>query len=215
MSVAVLSTFHVHPTEDLLDEYVFGRLQEPALSELEDHLFTCSRCQSTLAELDDYVRVMKIALADLQHAGSSPAAAPPAWARRPGNKTAIWALGLVLVLSGSAMIWRRMQTPPETVTATLTAFRGGNAAALTHAPAGKPLDLIIDSTSLPPARAYRLQIVNASGNNAWSGGLMASGEKLSAHLPKGLGPGVYWVRLYEPQVPGEAGLLREFGLRLE
>jgi anti-sigma factor RsiW len=215
MSVAVLSTFHVHPTEDLLEEYIFGRLQEPALSELEDHLFTCCSCQATLAELDDYVRAAKIALAEFQHARLAPVAAPPAWARLPVNTTAIWALGLVLVLSGSAMIWRRMQTPSETVTATLTAFRGGNAAALTHAPAGKPLDLIIDTTSLPPARAYRLQIVNASGNNAWSGALMASGEKLSAHLPKGLGPGVYWVRLYEPQIPGEAGLLREFGLRLE
>jgi anti-sigma factor RsiW len=208
MSVAVLSTFHVHPTEDLLDEYIFGRLQEPALSILEDHLFTCCSCQSTLAELDDYVRAAKIALAELQHASLAPAAAPPAWARLPGNTTAIWALGLVLVLSGSAMIWRRMQTPPETVTATLTAFRGGNAAALM-------LALIIDTTSLPAARAYRLQIVNASGNNAWSGEAMASGEKLSAHLSKGLGPGVYWVRLYEPQIPGDAGLLREFGLRLE
>ena len=44
---------------------------------------------------------------------------------------------------------------------------------------------------------------------------MASGGKLAAHLSKGLGPGVYWVRLYASQDPGEASLLREFGLRLE
>jgi len=215
MSVAVLSTFHVHPTEDLLDEYVFGRLQEPALSELEDHLFTCSPCQSALAELEDYVRAMKIALADLQHVSSSPAAAPPVWGRLPGGATAIWAIGLMLVVSGGAMVWWRMQPAPETVTTTLAAFRGGDSATFAHAPAGKPLDLVIDGTSLPAASAYRLQIVNASGKHVWSGAAVASGEKLSAHVSGGLRTGVYWVRLYAPQTPGEAGLLREFGLRLD
>ncbi len=215
MSVAVLSTFHVHPTEDLLDEYVFGRLQEPALAELEDHLFTCSSCQSTLAELDDYIRAMKIALAELQHGSVAHATLPPAWARLPGGTTAIWAVGLMLVLSGSAMVWWRIRPAPEAVTATLAAFRGGDAATFAHVPAGKPLDLVIDGTSLPAASAYRLQIVNASGKSVWSGPAVASGEKLSAHLTTGLGPGVYWVRLYASQVPGEAGLLREFGLRLE
>jgi anti-sigma factor RsiW len=215
MSVAVLSTFHVHPTEDLLDEYVFGRLQEPALSELEDHLFTCSSCQSTLTELDDYIRAIKIVLAELQHESVTPATLPPAWARLPGGMTAIWAIGLMLVLSGGAMVWWRMQPAPETVTTTLAAFRGGDAATFAHAPAGKPLDLVIDGTSLPAASAYRLQIVNASGKNVWSGPAVASDEKLAAHLTAGLGPGVYWVRLYASQVPGEAGLLREFGLRLD
>ena len=108
MSVAVLSTFHVHPTEDLLDEYVFGRLQEPALSILEDHLLTCSSCQSALAALDDYIRAAKVALAEIQHERSAPRAWLPSWPRLPGGITAIWAAGLILVLAGSAMIsWRR------------------------------------------------------------------------------------------------------------
>jgi anti-sigma factor RsiW len=215
MSVAVLSTFHVHPTEDLLDEYVFGRLQEPVLSTLEDHLFSCSSCQSTLAELDDYIRAMKTALAERQSASSASAAAPPAWARLLGGTNLIWAVALLLVLAGSAMLSWRMQPAPESVAATLTAFRGGDASAFAHAPAGKPLDLVIDRTSLPAAGAYRLQTVNASGQDAWSGAAVASDGTLSAHLSKGLGPGVYWVRLYASQVPGEAGLLREFGLRLD
>jgi hypothetical protein len=112
-----------------------------------------------------------------------------------------------------------MQPAPESVAATLTAFRGGDASAFAHAPAEKPLDLVIDRTSLPAAGAYRLQIVNASGQNVWSGAAVALDGKLSAHLSKGLGPGVYWVRLYASEVPGdapgEAGLLREFGLRLD
>ena len=218
MSVAVLSTFHVHPTEDLLDEYVFGRLQEPVLSALEDHLFSCSSCQSTLAELDDYIRAMKTALAERQSASSAFAAAPPAWARLLGGTNLIRAVALLLVLAGSAMLsWRKQ--PAETVAVALTAFRGGDASAFAHAPAGKPLDLVIDGTSLPATGAYRLQIVNASGQNVWSGAAVASDGKLWAHLSKGLGPGVYWVRLYASQAPGdasgEAGLLREFGLRLD
>jgi anti-sigma factor RsiW len=215
MSVAVLSTFHVHPTEDLLDEYVFGRLQEPALSTLEDHLFTCSSCQSTLVELDDYIRATKTALVELQHASSAPATWPPAWACLRGGTTTIWAVGLMLVLAGSAIVSWRKQPAAEAVAVTLAAFRGGDAAGFAHAPARKPLDLVIDGTSLPAASAYRLQIVNASGESAWSGAAVASDQKLSAHLSKGLGPGVYWVRLYASQVPAEAGLVREFGLRLE
>ena len=228
MSVAVLSTSHVHPTDDLLDEYVFGRLPEPALSTFEDHLLTCSSCRSALAELDDYIRATKIALAELQHASLTPAVWPPGWARLPGGTTTIWALALIAVVAGTAIIsWRmvswRTQPAPETVAVILAAFRGGDAAGFAHAPPGKPLDLVIDATTLPAASAYRLQIVNASGKNVWSEAAVASDGKLSAHLPKGFGPGVYWVRLYASQAPGdvsgdapgEAGLLREFGLRLK
>jgi hypothetical protein len=217
MSVAVLSTFH--PTEDLLEEYVFGRLQEPALSTLEDHFFVCSSCQSTLADLENYIRAAKTALTELQQARPAPAAALPAWTRLPGGATAIWAVALMLAVAGGAMVSWRMQPAPETAAATLAAFRGGDAAGFAHAAARRPLDLVIDGTSLPAATAYRLQIVDASGRNAWSGAAAASasasGRRLSAHLSKGLGAGVYWVRLYDSQVPGEAGLLREFGLRLE
>jgi hypothetical protein len=215
MSVAVLPTFHVHPTEDLLEQYFFGRLPEPDLSPFEDHLLICSSCQSTLAELEDYIRAAKTALAELQHASTAPAALPPAWARLPGGTTTLWAVALVLALASGAMLSRRIRPAPETVGVTLAALRGGDAAGFAHAPAGKPLDLIIDRISLPPASAYRFQIVNASGNDTWSGAAVASDGKLSAHLARGLGPGVYWVRLYASQAPGEAGLLREFGLRLE
>ena len=100
----------------------------------------------------------------------------------------------------------------------LAALRGGGEATFAHAPARRPLDLVIDGTTLPRAGAYWLQIVDASGKNIWSGAPLASDEKLSAHLPKGFGPGVYWVRLYAQTLgdaPGEAGLLREFGLRLD
>jgi anti-sigma factor RsiW len=215
MSVAVLPTFHVHPTEDLLEEYVFGRLQEPALSTLEDHLLICSSCQSALAELEGYIRAAKSALAERQPAGPAPAASPPAWARLPDSTTTLWAVALMLALASGAMLSWRTQPAPETARVTLAAFRGGDAVAFARAAAQRPLDLAIDGTTLPPAGAYRLQIVDASGENAWSGAVVASGGMLSAHLSKGLGPGVYWVRLYASQAPAEAGLLREFGLHLE
>lgn len=215
MSVAVLPTFHVHPTEDLLEEYVLGRLLEPALSTLEDHLLICSSCQSTLAELEDYIRAAKIALQEFQQANPVPADAPPAWGHLPGGTTTIWAVALMLALAGGALVSSRMQPAPDTVAVTLAAFRGGDAAGLAQAPARKPIDLFIEGTSLPAAGAYRLEIVDASGKNAWSGTAVASDGKLSGHLSKGLGPGVYWVRLYASQASGQGGLLREFGLRLQ
>ncbi len=48
------------------------------------------------------------------------------------------------------------------------------------------------------------------GNASGRADEAASNDKLSARLPKGLSPGVYWVRLYSAQ----DDLLREFGLRL-
>jgi len=213
MSLAVLSTFHVHPTEDLLEEYVFGRLQEPALSIIEDHLLTCSCCQLTLAQLDDYIRATKVALAELQHAHAAPAARAAA-GRLPGARIAIWAAALMVVLAGSATLSWRRQPSSETIPVKLAAFRGGDGAGFAHAPAGKPLELVIDGTTLP-AGAYRLQIVNAAGKNIWTGEALTSGATHSLQLPKGLRQGVYWVRLYASQATGEPGLLREFGLRLE
>ena len=50
-----------HPDEDAFEDYIFGRLSETTISEFEEHLLACEPCQLTLAEADEYVRVMKAA----------------------------------------------------------------------------------------------------------------------------------------------------------
>ena len=58
----VISMDFVHPTEELLEEYCFRRVPEPALSVLEEHLLVCEACQAEVAGLDAYIAQLKSAL---------------------------------------------------------------------------------------------------------------------------------------------------------
>ena len=103
---------------------------------------------------------------------------------------------------------------------TLTTLRGGAADGIAQARAGQPLDLSINisslSTSRPEAGVYRLEVVDASGDQCWTGSVVPSnagqiGARIGTRLDKPLGAGIYWVRLYAPS----GKLLREFGLHLD
>jgi hypothetical protein len=55
----------VHATEELLEAYSFGRIHEPQLSWLEEHLLMCPQCQSELGDIEEYKVFMKAGLASL------------------------------------------------------------------------------------------------------------------------------------------------------
>jgi anti-sigma factor RsiW len=42
-----------HATDESLAAYSQGRLQEPLLGEVEEHLLICERCRKRLTEFDD------------------------------------------------------------------------------------------------------------------------------------------------------------------
>jgi hypothetical protein len=219
MSVAVLSTFHVHPSEDVLDEYALGRLPESTVATLEEHILLCSGCQSRVLDVDDFVAAMKTAAAEIRQKDFerlTHTANPP---HRPRVQTALWTLALVSAGIAGVVISVRIERPPEAIAVPLSAFRGGEAGGSAHAPAGRTLRLMIDSSTLPLAAEYRLQVVNANGREVWSGAAVASDGKLSAQIARTLRPGVYWVRIYSAGLSarpsGGPDLLREFGLRLD
>ena len=58
-------TLDEHPDADTLEEYAFGRLPEALSDNLEEHLLLCHRCQGALAEVDEYILLMKYATAQL------------------------------------------------------------------------------------------------------------------------------------------------------
>jgi anti-sigma factor RsiW len=68
-----------HPTEEILEEYVFGRLAEPQIQALEGHLLVCCACQDALAEADDTIAAFKAGLAQIR--SSNPAARIPSMIR--------------------------------------------------------------------------------------------------------------------------------------
>lgn len=211
MSLDTLPSVPVHPTEDLLEEYSFGRVLEPALAPLEEHLLDCTLCQDRLLAVDEYTALMKAGIVALDREDAVSGASPSfAIARAP----AVLAGAVILLLVGVTIGWR-LQPPAAVVSASampvqLTALRGGDGDGVARAPFGRPLDLTMDRTDLPNASAYRLEVVSSSGQRLWSGAAKVEAQSLSARVTTRLAPGAYWVRLYA----GDQ-LRREFGMRVE
>jgi hypothetical protein len=187
-----------HPDESVLEEYVFGRLGDPKVAILEEHVLICPRCQAALAQLDEYIRLMKFAT-------SRPEEIPP---RRSGKRAAAAAGGALIAAVIALFTWFKPHPPPAGVTL-VSVRRAAGAPAILPA-AGHPLDLSIPAANVPPALKYRLEVVAATGESVRSGWVNSGTDKLSAHVTGGLEAGAYWVRLYT--LP--ADLLAEFDLHV-
>jgi hypothetical protein len=135
----VMSMDFVHPTEELLEEYCFRRVQEPTLSVLEEHLLVCEVCRAEVEGLDLYIGRLKSAL--------RPASSTPVCPVVSG-KTQRWLepkprlilprlvgvafVGVVLLAAG-AWVWQKLPTRPgstqmaslHTSVVDLKALRGG------------------------------------------------------------------------------------------
>jgi hypothetical protein len=209
-----------HLNENVLEEYAFGRLHDAKAAILEEHLLICSRCQTALAETDEYIRLMKYAAARQPNAlpvlvpRPAPTAKPlqpivahgPQTWYRPMQVAAgiLAACAAVFILTQGLSVLRQ----PTPVSIALVSYRGP---LVIEAPAGRPLDLSISAADIPPSPQYRLEVVNAVGKLIWSDAASIGGGKLTAHVPKRLTAGQYWVRLYGRS----SELLAEYGLRVK
>jgi hypothetical protein len=214
MSLDTLPSVPVHPTEDLLEEYSFGRVLEPALAPLEEHLLDCTLCQARLLAVDEYTALMKAGIAAMEREREVRPAPIFAFPRMPGFPVVL-AAGVMLALVGVTLGWRAQPSAAAGSAAAvsavkLTALRGGDGEGVAHAPFGHPLELTVDRTDLPVAGPYRLEVVSSTGLPLWSGAAQIAPRNLSARVTRRLAPGAYWVRLYS----GDQ-LRREFGLRVE
>jgi Putative zinc-finger len=184
--------FGPHISEDRLEEYAFARLPEAETAVVEEHLLVCDACQECLGDIDQYVPLMKVALAE------------PLVPKKKRRWTPFVVAGSIAaaLVAGLGIAMTKRVAPSETVD--LVALRGPGSG-LVHA--GNSAVFRIESPDLADG-PYRLEIVNASGTPIWSGATQASGGRINAAEPKSLKPGQYWVRLYSLS----GLLLREFGL---
>jgi anti-sigma factor RsiW len=212
--VEISLVFPDHPSEEVLEEYSFGRLSGQNLDAVEEHLLVCGACQATLAETEQYIHLVKAATSQ----PVLPKRGVPVRLRTmfPGPARAwagagVMAFGLLL---GSFSLTRTFSAPTAVVR--LQSYRGGNAlrgdgATQNRAPASRPLDFRIRAEDVPRAPKYRLEVVTSNGRTIWTGAVQVTQTELAAHLEKRLPAGLYWVRLYAK----EPELLMEYGLRLE
>jgi hypothetical protein len=192
-----------HPTEDVLEEYVFSRLSEKDLAKVENHLLICPSCREALLRLDQFILAMK----ENSTEAARFKAARPVRGSYVGYGTAIAiAVAALMVAAVAPEIHRtRVEMPVQ-----LVAFRGGESGAMISAQAGSTLSLHVDLSDLTPSPVYRLQIVDEQGKSVWMTESRASGNSLQVKMSPGLERGVYWIRLYSG-----SELLREFGLRAQ
>jgi len=200
-----------HASDDVLEQYSMGRLDETASQALEEHLLICARCQDNLAFTDAYGQSMRSAATDLRRQARAQA--------HPRLRTGfrklfdlpnpLWALGaaalVLLVAAGSQ--WpsvHRSSAQPALVL--LEASRGAASPVYSSTPAAKPFTLLLDLTGLPLLPQYRLEIVDAAGRGVFQSSAAPNGNKLRATIAKGLPQGAYYVRVYGHE------LLREYGL---
>ena len=224
----------VHATEELLEEYSFGRICEPELGWLEDHLLICPRCQSDLEEIEEYKVFMRAGLASFE-ADRLAAAGPVVLPARADSTVGLWssvrkalsvyfprhrllgvegllAAALLFVGAGTAVILRMQSSPvamAPVATIRLIALRGGEGD-VARAPSGRPLELVFGRTDLAADLSYRAEVVDASGRQIWNGNVRIADQSLSMRVDGPLRAGAYWVRLYT----STGQLLREFGLRV-
>jgi hypothetical protein len=55
-----------HPADDLLELYSLGRVTDPRLARVEEHLLVCDRCRERLTEIDSVVETVRSVLQELQ-----------------------------------------------------------------------------------------------------------------------------------------------------
>jgi len=197
-----------HPSEEELELYSLGRLEEGQSTPIEEHLLVCESCRRQVEEFDEFAAAMRAALVETE----APKQAPEPWTARLARLAAVpkpvWAGALAAAIALVLLLpWQQRTQPPYPVE--LEALRQ---AAVAAAPQGRPLVLTVDLTGLTGEPAYDLEIVDATARLVWRGTVRSEGDKAVLALHDGLRAGRYWVRIHQP---GTGELLREFGLEVD
>jgi hypothetical protein len=207
-----------HATEEGLERYSMGTLAEAEAEVLEEHLLVCAGCQARLTEMDRYVRAVRAAASKLRASESANRRGAATWLpgffARPALALALGAVFCLAIVWWAAQGWQAFSPAgAQPVAVLLQSVRGGDLAAGSSAPSGRPLVLETDLAGLPVSTAYELRVIDQAGSLVER--LRADPEdgRLRAHLSTGLRKGRYWVRLYSGG--GATDLLREYALRVE
>lgn len=218
-----------HVNDDRLEQYAMDRLSGGELETFEEHLLICHPCQLRLDETDIYIHAMRRSLTALRNAPASQSMWDRLQDRIGGLRTPTWvstwtptwasapafagALAIVALVVGISTQWPRpgaTTLSEEFATVRLEAMKGeaGNSVA------NRPLMLLLDGRGLPAASRYRWRIVDQRGKPVREG-IAASDspdQVLRAAVPKPLGAGPYFVRIFANETGSEQ--VREFGLRV-
>jgi hypothetical protein len=190
-----------HIDDDFLDRYASESLRPELLAATEEHLLTCSDCQTRLIAVDEFIGLFRAA-------ATQPDARPQPLRQRLFH--ARWIGAAAVVAAVFSLVFIEFPKPaiiPATVF--MHSLRGPEA--VVPITAGKPVRLIFDLTPAGDIRDYEVQIVNLLGTQVLASPVEFNHGQVSVLLQK-LGAGSYWARIYQR---GNSEPIAEYGLRAE
>lgn len=183
------SDAHEHPSDDALEMYSLSRLSGAELDAVDDHLFRCARCQERVSLEEEYLRAVKLGLQAMNEV-EKPASRP--WLTRALSIAASLLIGAI------SLTWWTLHPIASVSPAVLTLTPLRTAASPITVRPHQPLAIRIPREGLTTDGPFRVDIVRADNQPAWTGPATASTTQLEIHLAHGLPPGHYWVRLQDP-----------------
>ena len=148
-----------HASDEALEQYATHSLPEAALAEIEEHLLVCSQCQQQLEEIDAYVSAMRDAAKAL---GQQDESRKRFWTRVSHTLTFRklgWAMAVAALVLGAVALRISTKRPVAPFALVLETSRGSG---MQHAPAGRRLELSLNTQGLPSFSGYELEIVDDS-----------------------------------------------------
>jgi hypothetical protein len=191
----------LHVTDEQLEMYAVGRLSEPEVGVIEEHLLICSACQQRLMQEDEFFRALRGVGPEFDTTTPRlPASVRWRWPAVVCAGAAATAAGIMLTTFASR--------PAPLYEVTLETARGLDDPNRTRAGL---IRIHVDTTQLQQSSMWNVQVVNAAGARVWEGTITEHGRSITAEIGK-LRRGQYWVRVV---LPGAEEPVREFSLRVE
>jgi hypothetical protein len=190
----------LHQTDEQLELYALGRLQEPWVAEVEEHLLVCAACQERVDDLEAYAFAMRQAIST-EPAESSHwlTRFQHSWLKMPALT---WAGCLAATVLAVTLYLQSTPYLAPIATLQLTAMRGAMPSV------GPSRETDITLADAPSGGALRAEIVDAAGSTIWNGSLETQTHRIA--LARKLAPGDYFVRLFD----NGGKLLHEYGFQV-
>ena len=199
----------LHQTDEQLELYALGRLPEPWVAEVEEHLLVCVACQERVDDLAAYAFAMRQAISAepaQPHSWFSwfPQLWFQSWFERPWLKTGAIACagGVAAILLAGTLYLQSVPHLAPLASLQLTAVRG----AMPAVTPARETDITL--ADAPSGAALRAEVVDAAGSMVWNGSIETQTHRIA--LARELAPGNYFVRLFD-----DGGkLLHEYGFQV-
>jgi Putative zinc-finger len=194
-----------HQSDGQLELYALGRLTEPELAVVEEHLLVCVSCQVRLDEVELFAVAMRQAISSETLAQSRVGLKEwlrAAWAT-PWSFAGAAAVLAAAVLATVLYLHSGRNVPPL-ASLDLAAMRGD----VPQVGQARETDIRLTDTPIHNPAQLLLEVVDSDGRHVWTGQL--GSNRRTVRIMKQLAPGSYFVRLFDQ----DGKLLHEYGFNV-